>query len=44
MTSSQKAGVAPEAVRLSVGLEDLDDLMWDVDRALGVAVAPAAVS
>jgi O-acetylhomoserine (thiol)-lyase len=40
----EKVGVAPELVRLSVGLEDLDDLLWDVDRALGAAVAPAAVS
>jgi O-acetylhomoserine (thiol)-lyase len=40
----EKVGVGPELVRLSVGLEDLDDLLWDLDRALGVAVAPAAVS
>jgi O-acetylhomoserine (thiol)-lyase len=37
----QKAGVAPELVRLSVGLEDLDDLLWDIDRALRVAVVQA---
>jgi O-acetylhomoserine (thiol)-lyase len=30
----RKAGVAPEAVRLSVGLEDTDDLIWDLGRAL----------
>jgi O-acetylhomoserine (thiol)-lyase len=30
----RKAGVAPEGVRLSVGLEDLDDLTWDLDNAL----------
>ena len=29
-----KAGVAPEAIRLSVGLEDVDDLLWDLDNAL----------
>jgi O-acetylhomoserine (thiol)-lyase len=29
------AGVAPELVRLSVGLEDVDDLLWDLDQALG---------
>ena len=28
------AGVEPEMVRLSVGLEDLDDIIWDLDRAL----------
>lgn len=29
------AGVLPEMVRLSVGLEDIDDLLWDLDGALG---------
>ena len=29
------AGVTPEMIRLSVGLEDVDDLLWDLDRALG---------
>jgi O-acetylhomoserine (thiol)-lyase len=28
------AGVLPEMVRLSVGLEDADDLLWDLDQAL----------
>jgi O-acetylhomoserine (thiol)-lyase len=28
------AGVDPEMVRLSVGLEDLDDILWDLDQAL----------
>ena len=28
------AGVEPEMVRLSVGLEDLDDIIWDLDQAL----------
>ena len=32
-----KAGVAPESVRLSVGLEDVDDLIWDLDNALRAA-------
>ena len=31
------AGVAPETVRLSVGLEDLDDLTWDLGRALAAS-------
>ena len=29
-----KSGIAPEMIRLSVGLEDADDLMEDLDRAL----------
>lgn len=28
------AGVPPDLVRLSVGLETLDDILWDVDQAL----------
>lgn len=28
------AGVAPEMLRLSIGLEDVDDLIWDLDQAL----------
>lgn len=35
----RKAGVAPESVRLSVGLEDADDLMWDLGNALQAAVS-----
>ena len=29
-----KAGVAPDMIRLSVGLETLDDILWDIDQAL----------
>ncbi len=29
------AGVGPDMVRLSVGLEDLEDILWDLDQALG---------
>jgi O-acetylhomoserine (thiol)-lyase len=29
------AGVPPELVRVSVGIEDLDDILYDLDRALG---------
>ena len=29
-----KAGVTPDMVRLSVGLESLDDILWDIDQAL----------
>jgi O-acetylhomoserine (thiol)-lyase len=28
------AGVAPEMIRLSIGLETLEDLLWDLDQAL----------
>ena len=28
------AGITPDLVRLSVGLEDLDDIIWDLDQAL----------
>ncbi|MDQ2777789.1 MAG: O-acetylhomoserine aminocarboxypropyltransferase/cysteine synthase [Acidobacteriota bacterium] len=31
----QAAGVTPELVRVSIGLEDLDDIIWDIDQALG---------
>jgi O-acetylhomoserine (thiol)-lyase len=34
-----KAGVRPEAVRLSVGLEHIDDILADLDQALAGAVA-----
>jgi O-acetylhomoserine (thiol)-lyase len=28
------AGVSPDFVRLSVGLEDIEDILWDLDQAL----------
>jgi O-acetylhomoserine (thiol)-lyase len=28
------AGVTPEMIRLSIGLESLDDIVWDLDQAL----------
>lgn len=31
------AGVTPDMVRLSVGLEDVEDLCWDLDQALAAA-------
>ena len=33
----RRAGVLPELVRLSVGLEDLDDILFDLDRGLAAA-------
>jgi len=32
------AGVVPEMIRLSVGLESVDDIIWDVDQALAKAI------
>ncbi len=31
------AGVRPDMVRLSVGLEHIDDILWDIDQALAAA-------
>ena len=33
----QNAGVGPELIRLSIGLETTEDLLWDLDRALQAA-------
>ncbi|HEY7760377.1 MAG TPA: PLP-dependent transferase, partial [Burkholderiales bacterium] len=32
-----QAGVTPDMVRLSVGIEDIDDILWDLDQALAKA-------
>ncbi len=32
-----KAGVAPDMIRMSVGIEALDDILWDIDQALAAA-------
>ncbi|MEA4907185.1 MAG: O-acetylhomoserine aminocarboxypropyltransferase/cysteine synthase family protein [Anaerolineaceae bacterium] len=31
------AGVTPDFVRLSIGLEDIEDILWDLDQALSLA-------
>ena len=31
------AGVTPDMVRLSVGLEDLEDLLWDLEQGLAAS-------
>ena len=36
------AGVSPDLVRISVGLEDVDDICWDLDRALTRAARATA--
>ena len=33
------AGVGEDMVRISVGLEDIDDILWDLDQALAAAAA-----
>jgi O-acetylhomoserine (thiol)-lyase len=30
----QSAGVTPDFVRLSIGIEDINDILWDLDQAL----------
>jgi O-acetylhomoserine (thiol)-lyase len=32
--AQRKAGVTPDFVRLSIGLEDIEDILWDLDQAL----------
>ncbi len=34
-----RAGVRPDMIRLSVGIDDVDDILWDLDQALRRAVA-----
>ena len=36
------AGVGEDLVRFSVGLEDIEDILWDLDQALGAAAAGAS--
>jgi len=38
------AGVSPDLVRISVGLEDVDDICWDLDRALRRAAREGGVA
>jgi O-acetylhomoserine (thiol)-lyase len=43
MTSDEQiaAGVYPEMVRLSVGIEQVEDIIADIDQALGVGASPS---
>ncbi|NIH81869.1 O-acetylhomoserine aminocarboxypropyltransferase/cysteine synthase family protein [Amycolatopsis viridis] len=34
-------GVGPDLIRLSIGLEDAEDILWDIDQALTAAVKAA---
>jgi O-acetylhomoserine (thiol)-lyase len=38
------AGIGPEMIRISIGIEDVDDIIWDIEQALAQsqAAAPAA--
>ncbi|HEX3172511.1 MAG TPA: PLP-dependent transferase, partial [Burkholderiales bacterium] len=29
-----KAGVTPDMIRLSIGIENIDDILWDISQAL----------
>ena len=33
------AGVSPDMIRISVGLESIDDILWDIDQALAISQA-----
>ena len=39
LEEQRKAGVAPEMIRLSVGIEHVDDIIDDLDQALAAAVS-----
>jgi O-acetylhomoserine (thiol)-lyase len=41
-TQLTDAGVPPDLVRISVGIEDVDDILWDLDRALATATKDAS--
>ncbi len=34
-------GVTPDLIRLSIGIEDIEDILWDLDRALHAAMKVA---
>lgn len=33
----QRAGVSPDFIRLSIGIEDIEDILWDLSQALSFA-------
>jgi O-acetylhomoserine (thiol)-lyase len=41
LTGAQQlaVGVPPDMVRISVGLEHIDNILWDIDQALARATA-----
>jgi len=30
-------GVTPDLIRLSIGIENIEDILWDLDKALQIA-------
>jgi O-acetylhomoserine (thiol)-lyase len=38
-SQQRAAGVLPDMVRMSVGIEHIDDILWDIDQALAAASA-----
>jgi O-acetylhomoserine (thiol)-lyase len=40
----RKAGVKPETIRLSIGIEHVDDIIADLDQALATAAADRKTS
>jgi O-acetylhomoserine (thiol)-lyase len=38
LEEQRKAGVSPEMIRLSIGIEHIDDIIADLDQALKKAV------
>ncbi|GAB3680380.1 O-acetylhomoserine aminocarboxypropyltransferase/cysteine synthase family protein [Saccharopolyspora tripterygii] len=41
-TQLQDAGVPPDLIRISIGLEDVEDIIWDLDQALTEATEEKA--
>lgn len=37
LEQQESSGVTEDLIRLSVGIEDIDDILWDLDQALGAA-------
>ena len=37
------AGVGPGTIRLSVGIENIDDLVWDLQQGFALTASPAVV-
>jgi O-acetylhomoserine (thiol)-lyase len=38
----EDAGVKPDLIRISVGLEDVEDIIWDIDQALEAATGKSS--
>ena len=39
-----RAGIGPELIRVSIGIEDVDDILWDLDQALARSQKPELVA